>query len=79
LKGHILDDLPGHGRKEKAERRFHIFPIDTVGFLVRHSSAAVIHYTVEHQEGMATTLAHPCRGWDLFDIGGTQIERISSG
>jgi hypothetical protein len=41
LEWHVSLGLGGHGRKEKAERRFDVFAVDAVIFLVRDPAAVV--------------------------------------
>ena len=65
--------LRGHGRTQKAERRFDVFAVDAVLFLVRDPTA-IIDHTLQHQEGMATSFLDPGGRLDVLQIGGASVE-----
>ena len=62
-----------HSGKQKPQRRFDVFPVDAMIFLIGHA-AAIVDHAVDHQNGTSLTLLHPLRRLDLFEVRRAQIE-----
>jgi hypothetical protein len=73
LKGKGLGVFGGHGGKEKPQGGLDILAVDAVIFLVGQPTA-VIDHAIEHEQGTAAAFLHPHRGFDVFEIGRTQIK-----
>src|SRR5262249_44010737 len=73
LKREVYFGFRRHRGKQKPQRSFHVFPVDSVIFLIRHTTAIVDH-TIDHQNGTSLAVLHPLWRLDLFEVRRTQIK-----
>ncbi|RMU96733.1 hypothetical protein ALP18_200209 [Pseudomonas amygdali pv. myricae] len=62
-----------HGVEQKAQRRFRVFTVNAVVFLVSHT-AAVIYHAEQHQRRFTLAQVNPFRLFDVLEVGRRQVE-----